>query len=84
MDPQRRIALAAAIAVAGTALAPTLAHAERWHATRHAIEALRDARADLLNAHHEFGGHRARAIEAIDAAIHELRESIAWADAHGL
>jgi hypothetical protein len=36
-----------------------------------AIEALRTARENMQNAEGEFHGHRAKAIERIDGAIHE-------------
>jgi len=37
----------------------------------HALEALRNAREHMMHAEGEFHGHRAKAIEHIDAAIHE-------------
>ncbi len=37
----------------------------------HALESLRQAREHMQNAEGEFHGHRAKAIEHIDAAIHE-------------
>ena len=37
-----------------------------------AIEALRDARAYLEAAPHDFGGHKREAIRACDEAIHQL------------
>jgi len=37
----------------------------------HAIQAMRSAREHLMNAEGEFHGHRAKAIEHLDAAIHE-------------
>jgi hypothetical protein len=37
----------------------------------HAIEALRSARDHMMHAEGEFHGHRDKAIEHIDAAIHE-------------
>jgi hypothetical protein len=39
-----------------------------------ALEALRGAREHMAHAEGEFHGHRARAIEHIDAAIHEAEE----------
>ena len=38
----------------------------------HAIEALRDARAYLQEAPHDFAGHRAEAIRATDEAIKQI------------
>jgi hypothetical protein len=40
----------------------------------HAIEALRSARDHMAHAEGEFHGHRDRAIEHIDQAIHEAEE----------
>jgi hypothetical protein len=40
----------------------------------HAIEALRSAREHMAHAEGEFHGHRDRAIEHIDQAIHEAEE----------
>jgi hypothetical protein len=37
-----------------------------------AIEALRDARAYMAEAPHDFGGHKAEAIRATDEAIRQL------------
>ena len=37
-----------------------------------AINSLQNARAHLLEASHDFGGHRVDAIKAIDKAIHKL------------
>lgn len=39
-----------------------------------AIEAMRNAREHLEHAEGEFHGHRAKAIEHLDAAIHEAEE----------
>ncbi len=55
--------------------APSVAQAqEPYHHPRlhQAMDSLQVARADLLNAHHNFGGHRDEAIRAIDAAIYHL------------
>ncbi len=51
---------------------PAAAAAERHHHIREAIEALRSARADLMAASHDFGGHREEAVRSIDASIHQL------------
>jgi hypothetical protein len=48
------------------------AAAERHHHIHDAIDALRAARADLMAADHDFGGHRVEAVQAIDASIHQL------------
>jgi hypothetical protein len=45
-----------------------------------AIEALRDARAYLLEARHDFGGHRADAIRSTDMAIRDLELARAYSE----
>jgi len=42
---------------------------------RGAIKELQAARKELETAAHDFGGHRAEAIRAVDAAIVQLREA---------
>jgi hypothetical protein len=44
----------------------------------HAIEALKDARAYMQAAPHDFGGHKASAIRATNEAIHELNEALRY------
>ena len=49
----------------------------------HAAErALRHAGNQLEKAAHHFGGHRARALELVRQAEQELKQAVAWADAH--
>jgi hypothetical protein len=43
-----------------------------------ALECLRAARDHLMNAEHNHGGWRERAIEGTDRAIHETEEAIKW------
>ncbi len=43
-----------------------------------AIAALRDARAYLAEAPHDFGGHKAEAIRATDEAIRQLNFALAY------
>lgn len=43
-----------------------------------AITALRDARAYLMEAPHDFGGHKADAIRATDDAIRQLNFALAY------
>jgi len=43
-----------------------------------AIEALRDARAYMAEAPHDFGGHKVEAIRACDAAIRQLQLALAY------
>jgi hypothetical protein len=43
-----------------------------------AIEALRDARAYMQEAPHDFGGHRVEAIRATDEAIKQLNYALEY------
>jgi hypothetical protein len=43
-----------------------------------AIEALKDARAYMAAAPHDFGGHKAEAIRATDDAIRQLNFALAY------
>ena len=45
---------------------------------REAIGALRNARAHLEHAAHDFGGHRVEAIKAIDESLHQLQECLKY------
>ncbi len=51
---------------------PASGAAEKHHHIREAIDALRAARADLMAASHDFGGHREEAVRSIDQSIHQL------------
>ena len=44
--------------------------------------ALQHAENQLEKAEHHFGGHRAKALELAKQAEQELKEAVAWADAH--
>jgi acyl-CoA reductase-like NAD-dependent aldehyde dehydrogenase len=46
---------------------------ERHPAIRAAIRSLEKAKYDLQHAAHDFGGHRADALQAVDSAINQLR-----------
>jgi hypothetical protein len=43
---------------------------------REAIGALRNAKAHLEHAAHDFGGHRVEAIKAIDDSLHQLQDCL--------
>jgi uncharacterized iron-regulated membrane protein len=43
-----------------------------------AIASLRRAKAHMEHAAHDFGGHRVEAIQATDAAIHQLEECLRY------
>ena len=75
--PGGKAAPAPAPAAAAPAPAPAPAAAVPAPPQRHpeihdAIAALRNARSHLEHARHDFGGHKADAIGAIDNAIHQL------------
>jgi hypothetical protein len=42
----------------------------------HALRELREARTELKEAKHEFGGHRVKALEGLDAAIKQIDEAL--------
>jgi len=69
---KRKIATAFALLVMTLALSAG-APAEGRHPEIHAaLESLRNARAHLNAAAHDYQGHRVEAIKAIDEAIHQL------------
>jgi ABC-type sugar transport system substrate-binding protein len=43
---------------------------------RAAIHELREAKRELQTASHDFGGHRAEAVEAVDNAIRQLEKAL--------
>jgi len=51
---------------------------ERHPHIRAAIRELQEAKKELQTAAHDFGGHRKEAIEAIDAALKQLREALEY------
>jgi hypothetical protein len=75
-----RLAVMSSIAclVAGTVIGASIAYAAQPHMVS-ALEMLRSARAELERAATNKGGHRERAIGAVDRAIQETREGIAFA-----
>jgi hypothetical protein len=58
------------------------AHADQGN-MRRALEALRNARYELNQASRDKGGHRTAAVRLIDQAIEQVKEGIAFAEAHG-
>jgi hypothetical protein len=84
-----RLVLAAVLGTAvvglplGGVVAPAAARADEKERERHphirkAIEELREARRDLKEADHDFGGHREEAIEACNVAIKQLEEALKY------
>ena len=64
--------------VAGVVVGASLAFAAQPHMAS-ALELLQSARGELQRATTNKGGHRERAINAVDRAIQETREGIAFA-----
>jgi len=75
-----RLALLSSVAclIAGSVIGATIASANQPHMTS-ALGLLQQARGELQRAVANKGGHRERAIEAVDRAIQETREGIAFA-----
>lgn len=65
--------LMGALALAALLLAftPASTAAGRHPEIEAALDALRGAKAHLMDAKHDFHGHRAEALKHVDAAIHE-------------
>jgi hypothetical protein len=59
------------VAAAAPAPAPAAAVPEPHPHIDEALEAMRNAKHHLETAEHDFGGHRVKAIEHLDKAIHE-------------
>jgi hypothetical protein len=45
---------------------------------RAAIHELQEAKNELQHADHDFGGHRAEAVEAVDNALKQLRQALQY------
>ncbi|HLW68384.1 MAG TPA: hypothetical protein VKS79_23910 [Gemmataceae bacterium] len=78
---QRREALCGLAVVAGTvgalAVFNGVASAKEHHPHIHkAIEELREAKKELKEADHDFGGHREQALKACDFAIEQLEAAL--------
>lgn len=84
----KALAFAGLVAVLGTGAAvgvaqqaiPTEfgAQRERHPEMMKALRALENAKRDLSNAAHDFGGHRVKALEHTDAAIAEVKEALKY------
>jgi len=65
-----------AVAPAGQTAMP-MEHGHEHHPEmHHAIHALEHSKADLEKAAHDYGGHRAKAIELINGALSELHQGL--------
>jgi hypothetical protein len=69
--------VAAPVAVVPVAVKP--AHHEHHPELRKALHKLREAKQDLEKAAHDYGGHKVKAIEAIDHAIDEIQGALDFA-----
>jgi hypothetical protein len=54
------------------------AKGERHPEMRHALHALERAKGDLEHAAHDYGGHRAKALELTEQAIQEVKAGLAY------
>ena len=70
-----RLLLSAPLALGILALTATAAPAYHSH-VEHALHELKEARAEVKRAKHNFGGHRRAALKDIDAAIHQLNRLV--------
>ncbi|HVH10532.1 MAG TPA: hypothetical protein VM736_12115 [Gemmatimonadales bacterium] len=57
---------------------PPTSQRERHPEINGAIRALERAKAHLQKAAHDFGGHRAEALEAVDKALEQLRQALQY------
>jgi hypothetical protein len=55
---------------------PSVMHHEHHPEIHKAIRKLKGAKEDLEKAEHDYGGHRVKAIEAINQALEELRAAL--------
>ena len=72
------VVVAVMMVLAFPANAPASSAPERHPEIREAIGALRNAKAHLQSAAHDFGGHRVEAIRATDEAIHQLEACLQY------
>lgn len=72
-------ALTAGALAAGLAFAAPVQAAERHPHIRAAIRELKDARTELKEGEKIFGGHREKALEAVDHAITQLEKALEFA-----
>ena len=56
------------------------ARAEEHPRLHAALYEMREARTELKEAKHDFGGHRAKALEALDAAINQVEKALKAVD----
>jgi len=68
---------APAVAAPETPKPAVARHHDRYPELHKAMRKLRGAKSDLEKAAHDYGGHKLKAIEAINQALTELRAAIA-------
>jgi L-lactate utilization protein LutB len=71
----RRLFFAFAALTAALALAPR-ADAREWPHMVAALGEMKEARNELREAAHDFGGHRAKALESLDYAIEQMDKAL--------
>ncbi len=74
-------AVALALTLGTPAIAQTTTmpmHHEHHPEIHHAMHALENAKTDLEKAKHDFGGHRTKALEHVNAALDELKQALAY------
>src|SRR5258708_1038002 len=74
------IGCAAVAALVAYPLSSLAAEKDRHPRIRGALEALLAARDELRAADNDFGGHKKDALDAIDAAIHQLQLALDFAE----
>jgi hypothetical protein len=73
--------LAAGVVVVLSTPAPSAASGEKPHPHIHiALYELRETRTELLEAKHDFGGHREKALKDVDAAIVQCEKALKYVD----
>jgi F0F1-type ATP synthase membrane subunit b/b' len=81
----RGLVLAGGLFLASAGLLPTalmppaVARPDERHPhIRRALAELREAKQELEKADHDFGGHRAEAVKAVDQAIRQLEKALKY------
>jgi len=75
MSYRMRIVLGAVVAAVAV-VAPCAANAEEHRTLYRAHYELKEAQVELKGAAHDFGGHRVKALEAVDAAINQINDCL--------
>jgi hypothetical protein len=72
-----RLLLVSGAVVALCLAAPPGSTAQEKHPhLHHAIYEMREAERELREAKHDFGGHRAKALKALEAAVHQTEKAL--------